>query len=103
MASRMGNDRSLGAHPSVAARAERRADRAVAQLRRALFLAGVGDELSTSLELDATVARVARLALDVPADWAIVEVPGAVATAEPAGAPRPRLSVTHANPADAAR
>ena len=57
------------------------------------FLAGAGIALSTSLDYDATLRRVARLAVPAVADWCVIDVVDAD------GEPPRRVAVWHRDPA----
>ncbi len=65
--------------------------------QRATFLAGVSALLASSLEWEATLASVARLAVPGIADWCAVEVPETLA---PDALP---VAVAHVDPAKVAR
>jgi signal transduction histidine kinase len=65
--------------------------------QRATFLAEASAILASSLEWEATLASVARLAVPAIADWCTVEV------AETLAAGAPPIAVAHADPAKVAR
>jgi PAS domain S-box-containing protein len=73
--------------------AERRArERAERAERRSAFLAKAGEVLSTSLDYEATLQRVARVAVPAKADWCVVDLLRPDGTID-------RLAVANADPA----
>src|SRR5919108_4460846 len=84
-------ERALADAAERAAEAEIARRRAEAATARAQFLAEAGKKLSSSLDYDATLQNVARLAVPAIADWCIVDLRE--------GNELVRVAVAHADPA----